>query len=160
MKVSLDLQLAARNQSFVPDKKKLLSYIKAALDYVCYKEDCELTVRMADPEEVRDLNKTYRNMDKATNILSFPFEAPKEAPLPLLGDLVICTEVLIKEAHELNLDPEEHMAHLAIHGTLHLLGYDHIKDDEAALMEGIETKVMLQLGFEDPYCIADEKENL
>lgn len=152
MQVSLDLQLACDDETgYSPNEQKIIGYVKKALEMAGYTKDSELTVRMVNEAEIHELNKTYRGMDKPTNILSFPFECPKEVQLPLLGDLIVCTKVLVKEAKEQDKTVEEHMAHLIVHGTLHLLGYDHIEDDEALEMESLETKIMLELGFKDPY---------
>jgi len=101
--------------------------------------------------ESRELNHTYRGKDKPTNVLSFPFEAPPGIELPLLGDLIICRQVVEQEAQEQEKTLEAHWAHMVIHGSLHLLGYDHIEDDEAEEMESLETEIMLALGYPDPY---------
>ncbi|MEY0159662.1 rRNA maturation RNase YbeY, partial [Providencia manganoxydans] len=106
----------------------------------------EVTIRIVDEAESHELNLTYRGKDRPTNVLSFPFEAPPEVELPLLGDLIICRQVVEKEADEQNKTVEEHWAHMVIHGCLHLLGYDHIEDDEAEEMEGLETEILQKLG--------------
>lgn len=104
-----------------------------------------------DEAESRDLNNTYRGKDKPTNVLSFPFEAPPEVELPLLGDLIICRQVVEREAAEQEKTVEEHWAHMVVHGSLHLLGYDHIEDSEAEEMEALETEIMQSMGYADPY---------
>ena len=114
-------------------------------------EEYELTVRIVDKEEIQTLNKTYRHKDKPTNVLSFPFESPPEVELPLLGDLVICHDVVLEEAQQQNKTVKEHWAHMIIHGVLHLKGYDHIDDSEAETMEALEVQILNQLGFSDPY---------
>jgi len=91
-------------------------------------------------------------------VLSFPFEAPPGIELPLLGDLIICRQVVEQEAAEQGKNPEAHWAHMVVHGTLHLLGYDHIEDEEAEEMEALETEIMLALGYPDPYI--SEKEDV
>ena len=156
MELSIDLQLAHEDPDFTPEPAALKRYVTAALEGADYHEDAELTVRMTDSQEIRELNRDYRHMDKPTNILSFPFECPPEVKLPLLGDLIVCTEVLKREAGEQGKSVEEHFAHLIVHGTLHLLGYDHIEDDEALVMESLESRVVMALGFADPY--ASEKD--
>ena len=155
MELNIDLQLACEDADFTPDPAALRRYVAAALEGADYHEDAELTVRMTDSQEIRELNRDYRHMDKPTNILSFPFECPPEVKLPLLGDLIVCTEVLKREAGEQGKSVEEHFAHLIVHGTLHLLGYDHIGDDEALVMESLESRVVMALGCADPY--ASEK---
>ncbi|WP_288791436.1 rRNA maturation RNase YbeY, partial [uncultured Enterobacter sp.] len=102
------------------------------------------------------LNLTYRGKDKPTNVLSFPFEAPPGIEMPLLGDLIICRQVVEQEAKEQQKPLEAHWAHMVVHGSLHLLGYDHIEDDEAEEMESLETEIMLALGYEDPYIAEKE----
>ena len=114
-------------------------------------DNVEMTVRIVDEAESHDLNLTYRGKDRPTNVLSFPFECPDEVELPLLGDLVICRQVVEREAIEQEKPLMAHWAHMIVHGSLHLLGYDHIEDDEAEEMESLETKIMQGLGFADPY---------
>ncbi|EEP99146.1 metalloprotease [Yersinia ruckeri ATCC 29473] len=116
-----------------------------------FQEESEVTIRVVDEAESHELNLTYRGKDKSTNVLSFPFEAPPEIELPLLGDLIICRQVVEQEAVEQNKALLAHWAHMVVHGSLHLLGYDHIVDDEAEEMESIETEIMQGLGYPDPY---------
>ncbi|MBP8185570.1 MAG: rRNA maturation RNase YbeY [Pseudomonas sp.] len=114
--------------------------------------DSELTIRVVDEPEARELNHTWRGKDYATNVLSFPADIPDGLlDIPLLGDLVICVAVVEREAAEQGKDLAAHWAHLVIHGCLHLLGYDHIDDDEAQEMEDLERKLLAELGYPDPY---------
>lgn len=113
----------------------------------------ELTVRFADETESRQLNHDYRGRDKSTNVLSFPFEAPPGIDLPLLGDLVISPHVVAREALEQHKLPGDHFAHMIVHGTLHLLGFDHIEDDEAEIMEQLEREILAELAIPDPYAM-------
>mgnify|MGYP003377713934 FL=1 len=115
------------------------------------KDDCELTIRFVESKEIKELNAAYRNIDKPTNILSFPFECPQGITLPLIGDLIICYDVLEKEAITQNKTLEEHLAHLIVHGCLHLLGYDHIEDEDAKIMEPLEVRAVELLGYPNPY---------
>lgn len=118
--------------------------------------DSEMTVRLVDEAEGRELNLTYRHKDYATNVLSFPADVPDDMlDIPLLGDLVICVPVVEREAAEQGKALDAHWAHLVMHGCLHLLGYDHIDDDEAEEMEALERELLAQLGHPDPYA-ADE----
>jgi len=153
MELYVDLQLATKDQQALPDLAQLEKWISttllAASDEI--RDDAELTVRIVDSEESKQLNHQYRDKDKPTNVLSFPFQNPPGITLPLLGDLVICKQVVEKEAMQQQKALTSHWAHMLIHGTLHLLGYDHIDDDEAEEMESIETKLMIKLGFSDPY---------
>ena len=116
----------------------------------------ELCIRIVTPEESQELNRDYRGKDKSTNVLSFPFEAPPielpdDLPIDILGDLAICAEVVAREAQEQNKVLAHHWAHMVIHGTLHLLGFDHINDDEAEIMESLERELLAQLQIPDPY---------
>ena len=114
-------------------------------------DEVEVAIRVVDDCESQELNRTYRGFDKPTNVLSFQADLPPEVELPLLGDLVICAPVVEREAYEQEKTVEAHYAHMAVHGTLHLLGYDHEDDPSATLMEDLERKVMAGLGFPDPY---------
>jgi len=105
-----------------------------------------------DEVEGRALNKTYRNKDYATNVLTFPIT---EAPY-LMGDIIICAPVVAKEAKEQHKDLEAHYAHLTVHGILHLHGYDHETDAQAELMEGLETAIVTKLGYASPYLITED----
>ncbi|WP_412972974.1 rRNA maturation RNase YbeY [Glaciecola sp. MF2-115] len=111
----------------------------------------ELTLRIVDSEESQQLNADYRDKNKPTNVLSFPFEAPEHIDMPFLGDLVVCAALVEKEANEQNKLTINHWAHLCIHGLLHLLGYDHIEESEAQEMEGIETAILARFNIDDPY---------
>ncbi len=114
-------------------------------------DEFELTIRIVDENESMQLNETYRHKKGATNILSFPFEVPDEVDLNLLGDLVICAPVLKREAIEQNKPLYNHWAHIVMHGTLHLLGYDHIEDEEAQEMEAKEIELLQMLSIPNPY---------
>jgi probable rRNA maturation factor len=115
----------------------------------------EMTIRIVDEAEMTNLNGTYRGKAYPTNVLSFPFDMPEDVDLelPILGDLVICASVVIKEAREQHKTVAAHWAHMVVHGTLHLLGYDHVKDSEAESMEAEEINILKSLGFSDPYKI-------
>ncbi|MER1976873.1 rRNA maturation RNase YbeY [Pseudocitrobacter faecalis] len=152
--VILDLQLACEDNTGLPDESQFQTWLDAVIPQ--FQEESEVTIRLVDTAESHELNLTYRGMDKPTNVLSFPFEAPPGMEMPLLGDLIICRQVVEREAKEQNVSLDSHWAHMVVHGSLHLLGYDHIQDDEAEEMEGIETEIMLALGYEDPYIAEKE----
>ncbi|MTH44906.1 rRNA maturation RNase YbeY [Intestinirhabdus alba] len=153
--VILDLQLACEDSSGLPAESQLQAWLDAAI--LPFQAEAEVTIRLVDEAESHELNLTWRGKDKSTNVLSFPFEAPPGIEeMPLLGDLVICRQVVEREAHEQGKPPEAHWAHMVVHGSLHLLGYDHIEDDEAEEMESLETEIMLALGYEDPYIAEKE----
>ncbi|HGJ5875679.1 MAG TPA: rRNA maturation RNase YbeY [Arsenophonus sp.] len=147
--VILDLQLACRDHSRLPSEETFQYWLEAFLPQ--FQSESEITIRIVDIAESQHLNLTYRGKDKPTNVLSFPFEAPDNIPLALLGDLVICRQVVEKEAIEQQKILDAHCAHMVIHGCLHLLGYDHQNDFEAEKMETIETEIMQKLGYPDPY---------
>ena len=135
----------------VPASASFRRWIEAALKGAKRRKATEVSVRIVDTEEGQALNLQYRGRDYATNVLSFPVELPPGVDLPLIGDLVICAPVVAREAAEQGKKPADHWAHLTIHGTLHLLGYDHIDEAEAEAMEALETKVLAGLGIADPY---------
>lgn len=145
----LVFQVACQNSLGLPDKTKFQRWLRA-VPTKC-KEGTEVIVRAVDQAESHQLNFVYRGKNKPTNVLSFPFEAPSGISLLVLGDLVICRQIVEKEALEQRKILEAHWAHMVVHGTLHLLGYDHTKDDKAIEMESLETKIMHGLGYSDPY---------
>ncbi len=146
--LELDLQNASSAAS--PNEAQFRQWCELALRQRT--ADSELTIRLVDEPEARELNHTYRQKDYATNVLSFPADVPDELlDIPLLGDLVICVQVVEREAAEQGKSPEAHWAHLVIHGCLHLLGYDHIDEEEAVEMETLEQQLLAELGHPDPY---------
>ena len=147
MDVDLDIQ---REVEGLPKDQELVKWVKEVLTLEQH-GDTELTIRFVSEEESAELNNQYRNKQNSTNILSFPFEMPDEVELNLLGDLVVCSDVVKKEAAEQQKEELAHWAHMIVHGTLHLLGYDHLTDTEASIMETKEIKILSQLGYSDPY---------
>jgi probable rRNA maturation factor len=114
--------------------------------------DSEITLRIVDETEGRALNKTYRGKDYATNVLTFPLaEEPH-----LMGDIIICAPVVAKEAAEQGKPLEAHYAHLTVHGVLHVHGYDHEIEEQADLMESIETEIITKLGYANPYLVTED----
>lgn len=149
MTIELDLQLAVENEHNLPSEKDFHLWLSETV--TLFQQDAEVTIRLVDNQESQQLNSEYRGKDKPTNVLSFPFEAPPGIEIDLLGDLIICKQVVEKEALEQNKPVLAHWAHMVVHGALHLLGYDHIEDDEADEMESLETEIMQKMGFNDPY---------
>ncbi|NIG62482.1 MAG: rRNA maturation RNase YbeY [Serratia symbiotica] len=147
--VILDLQIACENSNNIPNETSFQRWLEAVLLH--FQEESEVTVRLVDEAESNELNLTYRGKDKPTNVLSFPFEAPPGIVLPLLGDLIICQHVVEQEAAEQGKTSEAHWAHMVVHGGLHLLGYDHIEEDAAEEMQSLETEIMHDLDYPDPY---------
>jgi probable rRNA maturation factor len=119
-------------------------------------DDAELAVMLTDDAGIRTLNRNWRGIDKPTNVLSFPAlqpsgpHGPDDAPR-MLGDIAIAYQTTRKEADEEQKPFDHHLSHLAVHGFLHLIGYDHEKDDDAEAMEALETEILAQLGIPDPY---------
>ena len=148
-KMIIDLQIACEQETGLPTAEEIEQWATAAVQP--QSDEVEMTVRIVDEAESHELNLNYRGKDRPTNVLSFPFECPDEVELPLLGDLVICRQVVEREAQEQDKPVMAHWAHMVVHGSLHLLGYDHIEDDEAEEMESLETQIMTGLGFADPY---------
>ena len=111
----------------------------------------ELSIVLTDDAEQRVLNRDWRGIDKTTNVLSFPQIEPFAPVSGLLGDVILARETLEREALEQGVSFDDHFTHLVVHGFLHLLGYDHIEDDEALAMEGLETQILASLGVADPY---------
>ena len=147
MKIHLDVQ---REVAGLPKDGELLKWLSETLSFENH-SDTEITIRFVSENESAELNQQYRHKKGSTNILSFPFESPAEIELELLGDLVICSDVVKQQAKEQNKEELTHWAHMVVHGTLHLLGYDHLTEAEANIMEEKEIKILSQLGYTDPY---------
>ena len=118
-------------------------------------DDAELSLLLTDDAAIRVLNRDHRGMDKPTNVLSFPQDDPEaDAYGPLLGDIAVAHETVAREAAEEDISFRDHFLHMIVHGFLHLVGYDHLNDDEAGEMEGLETAILARLGIADPYADA------
>ena len=139
--LSLAVQYASTAQN-LPTRAQLRRWVKAALQ-----RDTRITLRIVDKAEGRELNLNFRGKDYATNVLTFVYDDDES----LSGDVVICAPVVEKEAHEQHKDLLAHYAHLAVHAALHLQGYDHENETDAAEMEALETRLMLKLRYPDPY---------
>jgi len=150
MSVTLDVQYEVEAG---PDEDDIYRWIEAVLAAEALADDVELTVRIVDEAEMADLNARYRHKTGPTNILSFPFEAPPGVELNLLGDLVIAAPVVQREAREQGKTEAAHWAHMIVHGTLHLLGYDHLEPAEAEAMEAREIRILQELGYSNPYLL-------
>lgn len=150
--VDLDLQIAS-DAADLPAFDDLLLWVATALKGE--QDAASLTIRLVDDPESQQLNHDYRGKDAPTNVLSFPFELPPGIDDPevnaLLGDLIICAPVVAREAAEQGKPVAHHWAHMVVHGTLHLLGYDHIDPAEAEIMESLERRILATLDIPDPY---------
>jgi probable rRNA maturation factor len=143
----------ATERAGVPAATSFRRWVEAAL--MDHSRDSELAIRIVGEDEGRTLNRDFRGRDYATNVLSFPAELPEGLPErlrpPLLGDLVICAPVVVSEAAQQRKPVAAHYAHMTVHGTLHLLGWDHEDDVEAEAMESREREILAALGIADPY---------
>ncbi|TCV84712.1 putative rRNA maturation factor [Sulfurirhabdus autotrophica] len=142
----LSVQYAVQPED-APSRPQIRKWVKSAL-----KRDADMTVRLVDEAEGRELNREYRGKDYATNVLTFVYDdldLPVE--IPLSGDLVLCAPVVAREASEQGISIEAHYAHLIVHGVLHLQGYDHEDEAEAEEMEALESEIIVKLGYVDPY---------
>ncbi len=140
----------------VPAYERIADWVSQAVAAAAGSEQCprEVSIRIVASDEIHTLNRDYRQRDKPTNVLSFPAGEiaglPDDAPL-MLGDIVVCAEVVAAEAREQGKENEDHWAHMLVHGTLHLLGHDHMDDQEAARMESLEIQVLSGFGVNNPY---------
>jgi probable rRNA maturation factor len=155
--LTVDIQCASAEP--VPDEDDLRSWIAAALASQNRGGDTEISLRIVDIEEMAKHNEAFRSVAGPTNVLSFPANLPAELELPLLGDIVICAPIVREEAQAQHKSLPAHWAHMAVHGTLHLLGYDHIEDHEATLMEELESAILAELHFPCPYQTNPPAEN-
>lgn len=142
---------SSESPSFIPKRADFARWVKiglAELDHAV-----EVCFRVVNKTEIQALNNTYRKKDKPTNVLSFPSDIPDDIPqeISYLGDIVLCADIINEEALEQNKLMNEHWAHIVLHGLLHLLGYDHIHDEEAVTMETLEIQLLAKLGISNPY---------
>ncbi len=147
MSVEVAFQRATRQR--LPSNREMGAWLTHALRKL--KPDASLTVRLVDIEEGRELNARWRGKTGPTNVLSFPVSGLEAIAPGMLGDIVLCAPVLKAEASAQKKTIAAHTAHLLVHGALHLLGFDHSDDEQAARMEALERKLMAELQFPDPY---------
>jgi probable rRNA maturation factor len=149
--MTYQIDIESNSQSkLIPSLTDLERWISAALQSQAL-EDAEVSVYIVDEDEGQELNAQYRGKDYPTNVLSFPADIAEEVGVPLLGDLVVCAPVVEREAQEQGKTLQAQWAHMLVHGTLHLLDFDHIEDDEAEAMEVLETQIVTGLGYPAPY---------
>jgi probable rRNA maturation factor len=151
MPVTIEMAVSELAEDEDPDIPDLQAFQQWA-DCACPTgKDVVASLQIVTRDEMKTLNKTYRNKDVPTNVLSFPMQLPDEVGINLLGDLVLCAEVISNEALEQGKSSRAHWAHMTVHGMLHLQGYDHIEENDAEVMEAMEVKFLKQLGFDNPY---------
>ena len=149
--MAYQIDIESNSQSLqIPPLAELERWVGAALHSQELKV-AEVSIYIVDEEEGQELNEQYRGKDYPTNVLSFPADIAKEVGIPLLGDLVVCAPIVEREAKEQGKTLQAHWAHMLVHGTLHLLGFDHIEDTEAETMETLETQIVTGLGYPAPY---------
>lgn len=136
--------------SQVPAPENICSWADRAFSAVASR-DAEVTIRIVDESECTTLNETYRGGSGPTNVLSFTYADNPYTPQDTLGDVVICAPVVRREAVSQNKAVDAHWAHMVVHGILHLCGFDHGRDQDARVMENLETKILSDLGFSAPY---------
>ena len=151
--MEVDVQVASDAGDIPPDDA-IRDWVVSAAAAAGRDSDCTVSIRVVDEDEMQALNRDYRDQDKPTNVLSFPageIEGLPPGEAPILGDLVVCAGVVTREATEQGKAVADHWSHMVVHGTLHLLGYDHMSEPEAATMEGLERDILAGLGIADPY---------
>ena len=161
MKLSLSLQQSCEAPELALKRVYLQKVIETTLRHIDTQSDCEIGIACVDNDESHKLNLEYRKKDKPTNVLSFPSDLPDEMAQILdtfpIGDLVICIPVVLQEAIEQQKTPIEHFTHMLVHGTLHLMGYDHeTSEEDAEEMEALEIEILKKLGFENPYTVKED----
>lgn len=151
MTTKVDLQIAGKFNN-IPTRKQFQKWVSSALQPHSQTKN-EVVIRIVSEKESAVLNEQYRHKKGPTNVLSFPFAIVPGVTSTLLGDLIICAPLVVKEAREQNKAFLAHWAHLVVHGVLHLLGYDHIKKQDATRMENLEIKIMAELDYPNPYLV-------
>ena len=169
MSQKLDIQLGIEAGGW-PDEDTLSDFASRVLEKAAAhlatevkqpfpKQPIEISLVFTDDADIRGINAEWRGQDKPTNVLSFPAFplVPGGKPGPMLGDIILAEETLRREALDLGKSFDDHLTHLLVHGFLHLFGYDHMTDEEAAVMEGLEIRILAELGLENPY--GDDDQN-
>jgi probable rRNA maturation factor len=147
VKLQVDIQTACSEP--VPGEEDIRRWIEAALSP--HRDEAEVSVRLVGEPEMTELNTSYRQQHKSTNVLSFPADLPSDVSHPLLGDIIVCAAVVAREATEQNKPAIAHWTHMLVHGSLHLIGYDHVESEDAQVMESLETTILQSLGCPCPY---------
>ena len=147
-KTVVDIQ-RAENIAEIPTDDDIKAWVRPVVEH--QKCPASISVRIVHEDEIKTLNSQYRNRPEATNVLSFPCDLKDESGLRLLGDIIVCAEIVNREAREQQKTPLHHWAHMIIHGLLHLFGYDHIEEHQAEAMEKLEVSLLHQVGIPDPY---------
>jgi len=158
--IEVDLSIRSENQE-IPSAEQISAWIDKVFEFVEYdtaNQSLQVSVSTVSSQEIQELNRDYRQKDKPTNVLSFPYQPIEGVPFALLGDLVVCPQVVEQEAKEQDKPVLFHWKHMIVHGTLHLIGYDHTNDEDAEMMESLEIDILNQLGVSNPYAVPDIEE--
>jgi probable rRNA maturation factor len=151
MSVTVELaisKIADAKKMSIPDQESFQLWAESS----CLDDDDAIaSLQIVGRDEIQHLNKTYRDKDTPTNVLSFPMQLPDEVDIKILGDLALCVDVIDEEARAQGKSLHAHWAHMVVHGMLHLQGYDHVEDSDAKVMEAMEVDILRKLGFENPY---------
>ncbi len=151
MPVSIEMSVSDNldaEEGDIPDAALVQQWAEKA----CLCDDQVITsVQIVSKDEMHELNNTWRGKNRPTNVLSFPMQSPDEVDPKILGDLVLCADVINTEARQQHKPDQAHWAHMVVHGMLHLQGYDHIDEHQADEMEALEIRILDQLGFDNPY---------
>ncbi len=148
MTIELELQIATEVKT-LPHPAQFREWISVTLSQLL--ETAEITIRLVDREESAQLNQQFRFKEGPTNVLSFPYEPIPGIVSRCIGDVVICAPLVEEESNEYNIPLLAYWAHMVVHGTLHLMGYDHEEENEAREMKALETQIIMSLGFPPPY---------
>jgi probable rRNA maturation factor len=141
-----------------PDLTAFKTWINNTLKFIHYKKNtASISIALVSSDKIKQINAQFRNINKPTNILSFPNTGFIGSKKDELGEIIMCPQVIFKEITQKSIVHEAHWAHLTIHGILHLLGYDHESNTDAEIMEQIEIDCMTDMGYSNPYIIRDSK---
>lgn len=149
MSIEIDIIIAHKPWRTHHIEPQIQLWIEKTLAHIKFSKPAEICVKLSSDHETQELNATYRGKDKPTNVLSFP--SPQMPGNISLGDIVLAYETIAREAHEQEKTFHDHLAHLIVHGTLHLLGYDHELESDAIIMESLEQEILKAFNIEDPY---------
>ena len=156
MTAQVDVQIAV-DEPLVPQSDDIVMWVGRTIQAAGRPAETEVSVRVVGASEMQQLNREFREQDKPTNVLSFPAGSieglPPDAEMPL-GDIVVCAAIVRSEAEEQGKVVADHWAHMMVHGTLHLLGFDHENDGDAAVMESLEIQILSDHGIANPYSVS------
>ena len=151
--MEIEVQIASQ-ASDIPSAEDIRRWVESALDATHTADSRDVSVRVVDEDEMRTLNRDFRDQDRPTNVLSFAagdVEGLPPGEEKMLGDVIVCADVVNREANEQGKSVADHWGHMIVHGILHLMGHDHMSESEASQMEELEREILAGLGIADPY---------